>query len=91
MDKTEDKPFELTAQIIEIHSGIEVISPSITRYAVGPKFSKIVFDPFTGCWKVFGKSGRIALIGPSNVKGVILSGVPSDVAAKAPRGKSKAA
>lgn len=71
MDQT-----EILAKAIEIYEGIEIFKPSITRYQVGPMFSKIVFDRELMAWKVYStKSNRVGLIGTSNVKGVLLAEV----------------
>jgi hypothetical protein len=74
--------------MIEIHTPIEIIAPKISRYTVGKKFSKLVWDKEFMSWRVFSRgSGRTALIGANNIKGVIFE---QEVDAPAPKsGKNK--
>lgn len=79
---------EILADLLELQSPIEIIAPTITRYQVGGKFSKIVFDPITKGWKVYSrKSTKVGLVGANNVKGVVYKPEPKVAPAPEPEKK----
>lgn len=64
---------EILASQIEIQSPIEILDPRVTRYAIGKRFSKLIWEPEFMSWVAVSRTtGKRALIGANNIKGVIL-------------------
>lgn len=78
------EPIEITAFQIEIQTPIEIIDPRVTRYAVGKLFSKLYWDTTFNSWVAVSRNtGKKALIGANNVKGVLFD-PPAGKRANAP-------
>lgn len=83
-----EKSKEILAFQIEIQTPIEIIDPRVTRYSVGKKFSKLYWDQDFQSWVAVSRAtGKLGLIGPNNIKGVLFieSQAPEAAPAKAPK------